>query len=51
MFGVGAELVAKTRGTDVAWTRAVTGFGLLLFGWVPLVFGAFAGWLAAKTDK
>ena len=45
-YGIGAEMTGEGRFTEAF--HMVGGFGLLLFGWIPIVFGAFSGWLGAK---
>ena len=29
----------------------IGGYGFLALGWIPILFGAFAGWLVKKTDE
>ena len=45
-YGVGAEMTGEGQFTEAFYM--VGGLGLLLFGWIPILFGAFSGWLGAK---
>ena len=49
-LSVGAEYFG--RGSFGETFHVFGGVGILLFGWIPLVFGAFSGWLSQKIiDK
>jgi hypothetical protein len=45
----GAEAFTRTSWLDAL--LLIGGYGLLLFGWVPLVLGAFGGWLAGNIER
>jgi len=48
LVAIGAKFTTSTSWTEALLAIGV--YGMLLYGWIPLVCGAFAGWIAERTD-